>query len=742
MRAILLLAGLTVAFYWKLTLSRQFTFLDWPDLAYQVLPWYDFQARAWHSGKFPLWDPFEWCGQALAGQLQPGATFPLNWPLFWAPLRAGHLSLDWFHWHFTLLHFLAALFMYWYCRELERSRFAAVLAGAAFSFGGYLGTTLWPQMMNGALWTPLIFLFWHRAGRAKGPLAAAAGAAACGASIGLALLAGHHQAPMFVVLALAGVFLYEFLAKGERQRRARLFALTALFAVLVGALALIPAWEYGSRSYRWLNLPEPLRMNKTVPYIAQQNLALSPMSLLGVVTPVFPVNANPFIGLVSVSLALLGLAACWQRRAVRVHACIALGGLAYALGPYSVLQGVLYAVIPFLDKARSPGHAVLLFHFGLLVMAAHGADALLAATPWRARLVKGLAIGAALVWGVELLMLAGRSDAVERSHSLLLTSVVALLLAALIHAASQGRLPLPAAQAGILLLMLAEVSAGTSYLILPRTNPQNPNNLDRFAQHRGVIAFLRAQKPPFRFHADDQEIPYNLGDWNGLEDTAGYLASVSADLYDFVALDWTRTALLLNQVYVVGKQKSRPEQVEVFAEPGGLKVFRNPDAFPRAWLAQSVRVVANRAAAASLLASPDFNPRRETFLLGAKTEAPAWLPCEGEAAVQWTAREIDRVEAAVVTPCPGMLIFSDPWFPGWQARVDGAPATLYEAYGALRGVVVAAGRHRVEMCYGPRSVYWGGVLSAAGVAGCLLLGLVARREGRKSAGRAGRESSP
>ena len=35
----LLLLAIIVGFYWKLTLTRQYTWLDDPDLAYQVLPW-------------------------------------------------------------------------------------------------------------------------------------------------------------------------------------------------------------------------------------------------------------------------------------------------------------------------------------------------------------------------------------------------------------------------------------------------------------------------------------------------------------------------------------------------------------------------------------------------------------------------------------------------------------------------------------------------------------------------------
>ena len=38
-RPLLVLIVLTLAFYWKLALSSQFTYLETPDLAYEVLPW-------------------------------------------------------------------------------------------------------------------------------------------------------------------------------------------------------------------------------------------------------------------------------------------------------------------------------------------------------------------------------------------------------------------------------------------------------------------------------------------------------------------------------------------------------------------------------------------------------------------------------------------------------------------------------------------------------------------------------
>jgi hypothetical protein len=66
-RPLILLIAILLLFFWKLVFSDQFTFLDSPDLAYQVLPWLQVQARAWHEGVFAMWDPYQWAGQSLRG---------------------------------------------------------------------------------------------------------------------------------------------------------------------------------------------------------------------------------------------------------------------------------------------------------------------------------------------------------------------------------------------------------------------------------------------------------------------------------------------------------------------------------------------------------------------------------------------------------------------------------------------------------------------------------------------------
>ena len=92
---------------------------------------------------------------------------------------------------------MAALFCYALCRDLKRSRAASLLAGAAFSCGGLVGTVGWPQMLNGAVWTPLVVLFFLRSTRAEHRFTSAA---LCGTFLGISFLSGHHQVPVFLAM--------------------------------------------------------------------------------------------------------------------------------------------------------------------------------------------------------------------------------------------------------------------------------------------------------------------------------------------------------------------------------------------------------------------------------------------------------------------------------------------------------------------------------------------------------------
>src|SRR5665213_1008568 len=97
-----------IGFFWKLLLTNQYSWLQSPDLAYQVLPWFQLQAAQFHQHVFPIWDPFQFAGQSLIGQVQPGLAYPLNWILFSLPLRDGDIGIRYLNWYYMAIHYLAA----------------------------------------------------------------------------------------------------------------------------------------------------------------------------------------------------------------------------------------------------------------------------------------------------------------------------------------------------------------------------------------------------------------------------------------------------------------------------------------------------------------------------------------------------------------------------------------------------------------------------------------------------------
>jgi hypothetical protein len=173
--------------------------------------------------------------------------------------------------------------------------------------------------------------------------------------------------------------------------------------------------------------------------------------------------------------------------------------------------------------------------------------------------------------------------------------------------------------------------------------------------------------------------------------------------------------------YYIGRKPNSPEQVDVFTGRSGIKVFRNPSAFPRTWIVHEALPIQRDDQVGSLLDSPELAPHSQTFLRGT---VPALTKCQEPEPAVLRERSSTRVLIEADLKCRGMVIDSDTFFPGWEATVDGRPATLYEAYGFLRGVVVEAGPHRIEMRYRPKSVYWGAALTALGLLGAAALSAV------------------
>ena len=73
----------------------------------------------------------------------------------------------------------------------------------------------------------------------------------------------------------------------------------------------------------------------------------------------------------------------------------------------------------------------------------------------------------------------------------------------------------------------------------------------------------------------------------------------------------------------------------------------------------------------------------------------------------------ELIEIEVDTPGATVLSLAHPHYPGWAVFVNGKPAELLRAYGALSAVTLPAGQHVIELTYNPLSWRLGAFFSLA-----------------------------
>jgi hypothetical protein len=716
----LLLLLIIICFYWKLVFTYQFDWVWGPDLSQQILPWWEEEARQLQQGHFPLWDTHSWMGQPFLGQAQPGAGYPLNWLLWLMPQDRGHIAMWALQWYCVAFHYMAALFSYLLCRDLKRSRGASLVAGLAFSLAGYVGWTDWPQMVNGAVWTPLVFLFLLRAVR---NVNAWASASLCGVCLGISWLSGHHQAPIFLTLASGGTWLYYILKDGRPDWRiARLAATAMIFAPIVGALQILPAQEFGRLAWRWAGTPNHLGWDDVIPYYVHADHALRPIYLFGILFPGFDNNAGPFLGVVAVSLALLGIAVYWRQHTVKLFSAIAAGGLIYSLGANSIFQGFIYAVVPFVEKARVPAMATLLFHSGFATLAAFGVDALRASpesdatgliqerSAWfRGLNIAVLAFGLLTGAGIMGILLV-KQFKWEGDDRPVMTFLCAMLLALLIYAWRTGNLGQRQAMTLLILLLLFELGNESSFMLADRHDWDRRSFIEKARGNEDIASFLHSQPGPFRVETATPDIVANWGDYHNI-DFVRAQAGVTVNSFELEAYT-PQTQRLLGVKYILARAPTAGDQREVFRGTSGIAVYENPAPFPRAWAVHEVLPVRSNQEERNFISGNVVDLQWKALLQG----TPPRLACQGVTdKVAITGYQAENVSIDVIMTCDGMLVLSDTYYPGWNARVDGKAAQIYEVDLALRGVLAPKGTHTITFEYRPRSFSLGVALTLAGL---------------------------
>ncbi|ACL61946.1 YfhO family protein [Methylobacterium nodulans] len=443
-------------------------------------------------------------------------------------------------------------------------------------------------------------------------------------------------------------------------------------------------------------------------------------------------------------------------REIRFPALVLAGALLYALGRYTPLFALLFDHVPGIDLYRRPADATFVINIGLALTAGYlvhrfvqdGAPALPCgwqrALPVLALALLVAALAAALAFALPAGHLADALRDVAIGASLALAAVAALRRA-------QRRALVATALVAVTGAELIWRNAGSSL---------NAEPAERYAVFRQLppeqlqgLNLLKAELAAR--HAKGEHPRVEIlglgGAWQnasmvlGFEDTIGYNPlrlsdyeravgpgenAADPNLRQFPALFrgyCSRLASLLGLEYLVldrpaGRLPRHFPQLtgaKLLYGSGQMWIYRLDPARPRAYLATRLVPVDSEDVLsqdelpefegnATALVDQESLPKVKGAYGQADPAAPV-TPAAGSASILSYRRTLVTVE--VDTDRDAVLVLHDLYYPGWEARVDGARRPILRTNLLFRGVEVPKGRHVVEFRFRPLSV--GNLMAAA-----------------------------
>ncbi len=477
-----------------------------------------------------------------------------------------------------------------------------------------------------------------------------------------------------------------------------------------GAVQLFPSLEYSPSAYRFLGAAGALPANQKIPYADLSDQFLPHGIALLVVPFAFNGNAgegedaSPYIGVFPLLAAVIGIRRFWRNRWIRYLAGLAVAAFLFTLGNFSWLHGVLYAVVPQLWNLREASRMVYVEDFALVILAAHGVEALFVrasdtagasaaageSVSWAGlnRTLLGIVIACAIALFVPAVF--AKPDINAWNSLSILVIFASYGLFRYLESGNRGAGP----RAILIGLVLFDLSApnwiAPSKIDVAKTGV---NQLDRIMSARGAAQFLKAQQGVFRVRIQADPIP-NVGDLFGVP-MVQFGGGVTLPMDYARIMNYTD---LLNVRYVLTSAKEpRPAGLNQDAvyQDKDWKVYENPSGYPRAWTVHETMVEPSAERAADRLGAPGFDARRTALI-----DVPVAIEPLADGAretVQVSGVAPNRMELDVDTQSRGLLVLSENYYPGWRATMDGQSAPIYRVDSGLRGLIVPRGHTRIVL---------------------------------------------
>lgn len=624
------------------------------------------------KGEFLLWNPFNFSGYPFAGNIEVGLFYPINWA--WAFLFGG-ITFEKLSLYFVLHYWIGAFFAYLLCFKLTKNTLASFIGGIVYAYSGYaLGHISHMGQDIMYMWVPIVFLaFIIALEKHKWFYTLLAGA-----SFGFAILIGHYNTSVYVLLGLFVFTIYKLANKNQTNKERKKIAVHSLtatiFALFVSAILVFPVAQLAFQSNRSQLIYEQ----------QSEGWSLNVKDLIGFVNPNHNhvLDENPldnfngsvditqdyfYIGLIPLLFILIALFSKWKYK----WFFITFGTLCLfaAFGKYTPVNYILFKVFPGFSKARMAVQIMGMVYLSAAVMSAIGAKFLF-----------------------------------TKKFNI-----------------KNSKIPLQIFFLVLSFLVVSDIfSHGYNKRFYSELNPQGQSQ-----ETAKVVEEIKSAQNTDLFRiSDEKDFLRDKYSWESYDiESIWGTSGIRIKKYDnlFKRLDQTNWQPINNNLYDFLNVKyvitTRSLPSEDF-EKKENSVYINTQFLPRAYFVKNYKVVEDEEAL-NIITNGEIDFANEVLL----NKEPTYL---GEYEENSNLNNIEIVEK---TPSylkiktalneQSILVTSEVDYNGWNLYVDGKKQNYLTANYTFRAVALNPGEHIVEFKYQPTSIYIGAFVSFLSI--CLLI---------------------
>ncbi len=738
--------GLVLLFFWRFLTGDQI--MGFKDLSRYFYPLRHLMVEQVRAGRFPLWNPYIFCGYPLLATLQICFFYPLSVIYYLLPFNLA------FNYYILFHYFLAGCFMFLMLRHFRLNDFSSLLGGVVFAFSGYLlSVSNMNTSLSSVIWLPLILLFLDRLMKER----KLEELVLLGIFLALQFLGGE---PTVIYVTLCFLIAYAAVFSGGWKAFVNNIGgliLSGLLALGLVAAQLFPFLELVKHSDRVLRVTYEMVTIRSFP----------PREVITFIFPYFFGNPahfggyaatllgktiqdwliSPYFGILPLILVFLSFRG--NKKFALFLAIAALLALVLSFGKYTPFYRPAY-FFPGVSLIRYPVKYLFMTTFCLVVLAALGFDWLYSALDEHKekvlaffKIVSALSLVLALLFVLVYLFrlqlfrffVHKYSPALPKYFFDLLAGIIEFNLLSLLfiifylfafslllYMAHKGKIKRSVFALLVILLVTADLFSNGSGIIVPvkaEVFKKIPKNIEILLKEKKIYRFLytpELEKQNQTTFGEDYSsalleskdnlaanwhIPYHLFDFLGYESIMPAWLYYCYEPYfnkDNIVKNF-RYLSLFNVKYIAAAEELKIPFLKLLRHKGkygqDLYLYENAKVLPRAYIVDDECEPAPSLGKSSIL---------------------KYAPGE--------------IEIMAELQKEGALFISEPYYPGWQVYVDGKRAPIFRARNFFRKVMLPAGRHRVQFVYAPFSFRAGGFISLATILGLTLGGITYFRKNK------------